>query len=180
MTSPALPRCSRALAASVAVLLAVACGGSEDAPTTTYSDPDGNFSFSYPSTWAVEAVPEMNGVLLLAPDIEHDWQANMFFEWGLRHPSHSAERMLSDLATEISTRKPDYVYRSSGITTLGSGLEAGVLEYDHTNEGTPLIDREVLIPARDARMLFVTASTAKAAARKYQPIFDRVLNSVSF
>lgn len=70
-----------------------------------FSDNGGAYSFSYPESWIVEPVPDMNGVVLIAPDEEANWLANMFFEIVIDSKNRGLTRFVAETIPHIRERK---------------------------------------------------------------------------
>lgn len=173
---------------AVSLAAVVACGSpsndvpmplaSDLSPTVEFKSPDGLYSFRHPVGWSVE--PLNNGVLLMAPDQEADWQANLYFEPGSDPEARSMADALNDYSASLQTAKADFkLIRIDSLTT--DTLSAGRIVYRHTDSGTPLIGWELIVPPPNGNnRLFITAATAESLQDKYLPVFEAVVKSVNF
>lgn len=172
------------------LIVLIACGCAErpdEAPddTTsmaTYRAPDGSYSFQYPSDWSVEPLDEggFAGTLLLAPRAEANWQANIFLEVGSDPERRALNQALDDLASNLPTVKNGF--QLLRIDTLAAQNSiAGRIVYTHTDQGNELQAWELIITGpHGPNRLFVTAVTAATVKEKYLPIFERVVESITF
>lgn len=133
-------------------------------------------TYERPSGWSEEAV--QGGTLLLAPDPEQDWQANIFIETRKNEISRDLQAaMLDHLASLRQTKRITKVL-GTDVVTLSVGVTAAVIKYLHESDGTILREREVMVPVGTGFVIFVLTSTAEALADKYDPIFDRFLSTL--
>jgi hypothetical protein len=173
-----------ALALLVVSVAALAIGCSKRNPEAkssswqTYTAIQGGYSFQHPPTWLVEVIPDVNGILVMCPTIEADWQANAFFELRSDSGNRSVAKMLEDLVLNLKKEKSGFALLSSDVFTHPSGLQAGRIEYTHNSDGTKLYDCETVIVIEDNNILFVLTSTASSVKQKYDPIFLKMVDSI--
>lgn len=165
-----------AMAALFAWLLALS---SVHAQTTSPALRNAGISFTAPTGWSVEDLAQERGVLLMAPNEEAGWQANIFLELRDDAETRSLDRALADLSVSLEGRKTKYKELRRSTKHSAKGLEFGLLEYSHEESGATLVEREAIFPLRGKSRLFVLTSTAKSVEGKYTPIFDTFLNSVT-
>jgi hypothetical protein len=119
-------------------------------------------------------------IAAICPEVEADWMANISFdvrideELGFR----GLRLAMSEYAENLRKRKKYFELISREVRWHPNGFEFGDIRCRHNDGVTQLLDREVLVPLRDRRTLFILASTAEAVASKYEPIFDHVLGSL--
>lgn len=142
-----------------------------------FSDSGGIYAFSYPETWIVEQVPDMNGVLLIAPYEEANWQANMFFEIVIDSKNRGLTRFVAETIPHIRERKKNFRLLRSYEAELPTGARAGIFEYTHFFDAE-LIEWEAMVEIEEDSYLMILASTATVVQDKYQPVFESVLNSI--
>ena len=137
----------------------------------------GLFDFVVPHGWKKETLD--SGMLLTAPDVEVNWQANIFLE--LRSDSHgrTLEEAMADLVPNLKANKGGFKEVSRQVWKHPEGFEIGVIQYTSNNEGTPLTEQEIIIDGKDNQRLFVLTSAASATWGKYQPIFDKFIASLT-
>lgn len=134
--------------------------------------------YERPAGWSEESAE--GGTLLLAPDLEQDWQANIFVETRKDDLSRDLQSAMRDhLASLRQTKKITKVLRTD-VVALELGLVAAVIQYIHESDGMALQEREVMIPMGDGAVVFVLTSTVEALASKYDRVFDRFLASLRF
>lgn len=168
------------------LVLAGACSAPAEAPGPAapsmleYRSPDGAYSFTYPAGWSVEAVNEgdLDGTLLMAPEMEGGWQANLFFSVDPDPGAGPLSQELNEFAANLRGVKPDF--QLVGIDTVPvANASAGRIIFNHTDAGTRLLAWELIVPAADgASRVAVSASMADALKDKYLPIFEKVVGSL--
>ncbi len=166
------------LAGSLLFLLTFGAVSGEPGPMVRFMATDRSYSFSYPQNWSVEHIAQMNGFLLMAPNQEENWQANMFFEIRVDRENRTIEKAVNDLIPNLRSRKSDFKLVRVSDITLQNGHIAKRIEYTHKKPGVALTEWEVLIPMSDNKLLFVIAATATQLKGRYQPSFMAVINSV--
>lgn len=134
-------------------------------------------SFSVPQGWSVEQIS--GGVLLMAPDQENNWQANIFIESRADRERRPLKKALSDLAPNIKSRKSQYSELNREYQTLSNGISYGILEYSHEDHGTRLIDAEAIVENGGASRVMVLLSSEAGLISKYKPVFSAFLGSMS-
>ena len=174
-----------ALILIVASVIALAFGFSERKSEETSSDswqiytaPQGGYSFQHPPKWSVETIPDGDGILVMCPTIEADWQANLFFELYSDSGNRSVGKMLEDYIPNLKKEKSGFTLVSSSVVTHPSGLEAGRIEYTHNLDGTKLYDCETVLVLENNKILFVLTSTASSVKHKYNPTFLKIVDSI--
>ena len=135
------------------------------------------YDFDPPDGW--EVGPESGGTLAICPTTEADWNANMFFDVGEDQEARSLAAAVDDLAASLLARKDQFELLGKEMRTHGSGFPYGVIRYRHRDGEVRHCDHEMIVPMKDGLVLFILASTAEAVAAKYDPIFDRVIESLS-
>jgi hypothetical protein len=177
---------SAVLALTFAIILS---GCSDNSPATPTTNPqDGQTSvpstkqrffgleFAVPTGWTAEQAS--GGLLLMAPQVEDGWQANVFLEKRVDQDKRSLEQALDELATNLKARKVGFVESNRKVDMLPSRLEYGLLEYSCTQQGTLLSEWEVIVILPSGERLFVLASSPSSRWNKYQPLFRSLLDSL--
>jgi hypothetical protein len=169
---------------SFLVLLMVAAGPTTEpttAPTTVEMDVKrfSGIDIPYPKGWSARELSQLDGLLIICPTTDADWQANVFVE--LRPVAH--KRSLSDsldsLAKELKERKHGFVQLDKRIATHPRGFEYGVIDYTCKDvTGLALLEHEVILPLSGDRRLYLLFSTAEAVKEKYEPIFEQMLEAL--
>ena len=148
-------------------------------PATTETNRHRQFAgidFILPPGWTAQG--QSDGLLLLAPDVENDWQANVFLELLRDRERRNLEQALNDLVPNLKSRKNQFRESSREMRTLPSGLRCATLEYTQTYQGTALTDQETIIEFDGDARFFVYTSTATSLRAKYQPIFRSLVDSL--
>lgn len=164
---------------TLSTVILAACSVVENTAWKSYSDAERGYSFQYPSEWSVEYVPELNGILVMCPDIEVDWQANIFFEIRRDDENRSPNEALEDLLPNVKAHKRDFRLIGRGVARAPTGLEKAWLEYTHVFDGTVLSETETLVFLESDKVLFATRSTALQVDAKYQPTLKRIVDSIA-
>jgi len=136
----------------------------------------GGFEFTKPNGWTTEKAG--GGQLLMAPDVENNWQANIFLEYRDDPEARSLEQALADVVPNLNERKKQFRELSRKVDKHAGGFQIGTLEYTCADQGTALIEWEIIIDAGNRKRLFVLASSATASWAKYQPVFQRFVESL--
>ena len=142
-----------------------------------YSSPAGVVTFSAPANWSKENL-EGGVLLLMAPNAEAGWQANVSFESRRDLDRRDLPQMLQALIPNIQRAKTNVEIVESGVRDHPAGFRYGFILYRHSNQGVALLDREIVIPLGRDGVLFVLTSTAQAVASKYEPIFASLVDSI--
>ncbi len=164
---------SKVLAALMAVCISLASCIVGAAETVSVA----GIKFSVPQGWSKEEVS--GGVLLLAPDQENNWQANIFIELRVDREHRPLDKAISDLAPNIKSRKAKYAELNRGVRSLPNGISYGILEYSHDHQGTRLIDAEAIVENNGASRVMVLLSSEAGLIGKYKPVFLDFLGSMT-
>ncbi|MDR1190673.1 MAG: hypothetical protein LBK60_03275 [Verrucomicrobiales bacterium] len=161
-------------------LLTIAVISAAQAQTPSQILRDAGVMFTPPGAWAVEDLAKLNGVLMLAPSVEANWQANIFLELREDKENRTLERSLADVSGNLKSRKNQYRELSRSVKRTARGVPYALLEYSqHPNSGPELLEWEVIVPLQGTTRLFVYASTAKSVSPKYLPVFQAFLDSLA-
>lgn len=136
----------------------------------------GAFEFVLPDGWTKETAA--GGVLLMAPDIENNWQANLFLEFRHDPEERTVEQMLTEVVPNLKDRKKQFREVSRKAEKHPEGFQMATLEYTCVDQGTQLTEWEIVIEVESKKRLFVLASSASASWAKYQPVFQRFVGSL--
>jgi len=136
----------------------------------------GAFEFVLPNGWTKENAS--GGLLLMAPEIENNWQANLFLECRDDPEGRPMEQALADVVPNLKDRKKQFREVSRKVEKHLGGFQTAILEYTCADQGTALTEWEIVIDAGDKKRLFVLASSATASWAKYQPVFQRFVESL--
>ena len=130
-------------------------------------------AYERPPGWSEETA--QGGTLLLAPDFEQDWQANIFIETRKDELSRDLQTAMRDHLASLRQQKKITKVLGTNVVTLSHGVTGAVIQYTHESDGMILREREVLVPLENGIVGFVLTSTVETLASKYDPIFDRFL-----
>lgn len=133
-------------------------------------------AYECPPGWSEEAV--QGGTLLLAPDPEQDWQANIFIETRKDELSRDLQTAMLDHLESLRQTKKITKVLGTNVATLSHGVTGAVIQYLHESDGMVLREREVMVPLDGGVVAFVLTSTIETLASKYDPIFDRFLSTL--
>jgi hypothetical protein len=133
-------------------------------------------AYERPAGWSEETV--QGGTLLLAPELEQDWQANIFIETLKDELSRDLETAMQDHLASVKQAKKITKVLVTKVVTLSHGVTGAVIQYLHESDGMVLRDREVMVPLGGDAVGFVLTSTVETLAPKYDPIFDRFLSTL--
>ena len=136
----------------------------------------GDFEYALPNGWTKENAG--GGQLLLAPDIENNWQANLFLQYRDDPDERSLEEAQADMVPNLKDRKKEFHEVSRKVEKHPGGFQIGTLEYTCADQGTPLTEWEIIIDAGDMKRLFVLASSATASWAKHKPMFQEFVESL--
>jgi hypothetical protein len=177
---------SRFLLKLIAALLAGLTGCSEQAIPSKVGhtqEPDApprqrfaGVELVVPSGWTSEQVGQ--GLLIMAPEIEAEWQANLLLEVRQDGEARSLEQALADLVPSLTARKQQFRESSRGVESSRSGLRYGRLQYTCAAQRTKLTEWEIVIELEENKRLFVLASSATAVWGKYKPVFHSFVESL--
>ena len=136
----------------------------------------GAFEFMLPDSWMKENAG--GGMLLMAPNIENNWQANLFLEFRDDTEGRTVDQALADVVANLKDRKKQFREVSRNVEKHSGGFQIGSLEYTCADQVTPLTEWEIVIEASKKKRLFILASSASASWAKYQPVFQRFIASL--
>ncbi len=171
---------SLCLVGAGAAAFVVGCGPTQIAGPKEFTDSKRGLQFNYPADWVVEELAEQNVLLVSSPVQEAGWQTNVFLEVRT-DPDRSTpvETRLAEIAESLQERKKGFVLQSStALANHSSGLVGGELIYEHSSQGVPLTEREVVLWMTNDKVLFVTGSAVTALWAKYERQLNIVFDSV--
>ena len=119
--------------------------GKGDRPRLGYDIPDG---------WSSETLGDPEGELLLAPEEEAGWQANIFVEGREDPEGRDLESALDDLIPNLSACKEEFQLSAKNILRNGHGTRIGVIEFFHAASGIPIVEWELVIPHSGPTVFF--------------------------
>ena len=125
----------------------------------------GPFEFVLPKGWTKENAA--GGLLLMAPEIENNWQANLFLEFRDDPEERTVEQALADVVPNLRDRKKRFREVSRKAEMHPGGFQIATSEYTCADEGAALTEWEIVIRADTKKRLFVLASSASASWAKY-------------
>ncbi len=137
----------------------------------------GGVSFAVPTGWSSEHIS--GGILLLAPQAEKGWQANIFLEHVTDRANRSLDQILTDLIPNLAARKPGFKELGHSVEHHPTGLELASVEYLNQSENTALREREIMIELPGSERLFIVLSSEAGLFSKYQAAFADFLASMS-
>jgi hypothetical protein len=149
-------------------------GASDGAISHTYK----GVTFAYPKDWMIEESPDPVGLYVRPPAKDEPWQTNVFLEVRPDPADKPLAVALEDAATNVSNSKADFKLKSRGVLTHPAGFQYGRLEYTNTSSGVPLTQWELIVPMDKGNRLYLQASSATETWPKYEPDFQRVIDSI--
>jgi hypothetical protein len=152
--------------------------GAGDTPNPDSVPPEklGAFEFVVPTGWTKENAG--GGLLLMAPDIENNWQANLFLELREDADGRTLEQGLADLIPNLKNRNKQFHEVSRKVEKHSGGFQMGKIEYTCADQGTTLTEWEIIVEVDSRKRLFVLASSASGSWTKYQPVFQSFVGSL--
>ncbi|OPZ87153.1 MAG: hypothetical protein BWY74_03464 [Firmicutes bacterium ADurb.Bin419] len=142
-----------------------------------YNDEIRGIKFKYPFYWSVEDIKEQNIILLMSPDIEKDWQANIFIEINSDLEKRTIDKQMDNLIQNLSETKKKFSLEDRKIITTKTGLPAGCFIYTH-GQDVALKEMEYLIQLGNNEVLFATASIEQSLWEKYLTKINLVFDSI--
>jgi len=159
--------------------------GTIASPGQTAGAADGTMSrtykgatFAYPKDWVVEESTDPVGLYLRPPAKDEPWQTNVFLEVRPDPGDRPLTVALDDAATNVSSSKADFKFKSKTVLPHPAGFEYGRLEYTNTSSGVPLTQWELIVPMDKGNRLYLQASSATETWPKYEPEFQKVIDSI--
>lgn len=134
--------------------------------------------FEIPQGWETEYLDEMQGLLVLCPDFEGDWQANLFFELRKDEVFRDLPECVKELESNLKIQKTGFQLIAMDTHLHGTGFPYGMIEYNAASEGVRLHEQHLLVPLRVRDFLFVLFSSAESKWTQYRPVFEHVLGSL--
>lgn len=143
----------------------------------------GGVTFQYPSDWKLQKRSEngVEGIEVTAPTDDGDWRPYVFFEIVDAPGSYDLAELLDQAGNALQARKVGFHLNDSRVVNHPNGYRLGRLDYNATAEqaGTALTWQQLLIPLPgQKKRLIVSASAAKDTWSKYQPIFEKIEDSI--
>ena len=166
-----------ALFAITAIFISVCDSSNKGAQYGLYRDQKRNIQFQYPKNWTVEEVEEQNVLLIMAPEIEENWQANVFIELRENPDKKPIDEQLDSLILNLKSNKKEMVMKNREILKTRTGIQAGVIVFEHNPE-LKLFEKEYLLLFGDSRVVFATGSAVSSLWSKYQKQIDGILESI--
>jgi hypothetical protein len=149
-------------------------GAAEGTTSRTYK----GVTFAYPKDWVVEESTDPVGLYVRPPARDEPWQTNLFLEVRPDPVDRPLAVALDDAATNVSTSKVDFQLKSKSVLTHPAGFQYGRLEYTNTSSGVPLTQWELIVPMDKGNRLYLQASSAMETWSKYEPDFQKVIDSI--
>lgn len=142
-------------------------------------DPLDDINYAVPQGWSSESLGPGQGVLLLASDIEADWQANLFLEIRQDHERRSLPQTLEDLGKNLKDMKLGFRLISAEEFRNANEMKMARIEYTAETDGVPLTEWKIAIQLSLVEKLHILASSATECWPKYKPIFEAFVNSIT-
>jgi hypothetical protein len=157
-------------------------GSAEAAPSPATSPGStriemGGVSFAVPKGWSSQRIS--GGILLLAPQTERGWQANIFLQHVTDRENRSPDRAITDLIPSLAARKQGFKELARSVERHPAGLQFAFVEYLNQSENTSLREREIVIALSGSERLFIVLSSEVDLFGKYQATFSGFLESMS-
>ncbi|MBN1674390.1 MAG: hypothetical protein JXR37_25305 [Kiritimatiellae bacterium] len=143
-----------------------------------FFSPSLGIGFSYPDGWELDEFVSAHGILLLCPDFNSDWQANVFFNVQRDSSDTPLEERLDEHEARLRAARTGFTLHQKQVATHPNGFTLGSLQFTHAHDAIPLSETFVLLRLRGRRNLIVTACTTEAARPQHQPLFDQIIRSL--
>ena len=150
----------------------------ETAMPETLEQRFGDLKLAYPAAWEVEILSDLNGLLLVDPQIENDWQASISLELRRDEQGRSLEVAMADLCKAQRKEQAGFHLRRKEVKEHAAGGPLGLIEFDSLVDGMPLTQLIAVLPTSDRVRLFVNATAEQSLWEKYEPVFDAVMSSI--
>lgn len=136
--------------------------------------------FESPIGWSSERVAENNGLLLMAPVIEDQWQTNAFFEVrsDLNNQARNLTQVLDDLIPNLKTQKSKFALKEKEVLSHANNFQYGRIWYTAEKEETPLEEWEIVVPLGNGKYLFALMSAAQSEWPEYEAEFIKIIDSI--
>lgn len=136
-------------------------------------------SFQYPAGWKVKQSDGVKGLEVVGPE-DAGWEPNLYFVIHQAAEDVALDELLSQNMTLLAARKQNYVPRNNQQMDHPNGFKYGRIEYENTSEpgDVPLRQWSVIVPLANKKYLQIQAGSAAASWEKFQPTFEKVINSV--
>lgn len=141
-------------------------------------DPFERIGFVPPNEWDVESLGGSDRIFL-APEIEGDWQANIFVEVRRDDRSRSLADGLKDHIPNLQREHMDFVLHSSDASKNSHAVEFARIEYTNDSDGFMLRQWEMIFRLDGENRLFVQAASLDELWSKYEPVFQQFVDSLS-
>jgi hypothetical protein len=138
----------------------------------------GDLQLAHPATWEVEILNDTNGLLLMDPRVEMDWQASILLELRRDEQDRPLDVAMTDLCAAQQEEHVGFDLRRQELREHPTGQSYWLLEFDSLTDGMPLTQRLILLATSGRGRLFVTAASERSLWPKYEPVFDAVMNSI--
>ena len=137
-----------------------------------------NISVQIPSSWQSEMLNDGEGLLVLNPIPEKDWQANVFFEFRTDSENRTLQQSLNDLSETFKEEKKNFRRIFADEFELDNGFNVGRLEYTHQIDQIQLHSWELIIRFSGETRLFVAASAESSLWERDRQVFERLIQSI--
>jgi hypothetical protein len=138
----------------------------------------GDLQLAYPATWEAEHFSDMNRLLLVDPQIEMDWQANVLLELLRDDERRPLEVAMADLCEAQEEEHAGFHLRRQEIREHITGGPFGLIEFDSLTDGMALTQWLAILATSGSERLFVTATSERSLWTKYEPLFEAVVSSI--
>ena len=141
-------------------------------------DPFGRIHYDVPAQWSGEIIEDAPGILLLAPEVEANWQANIFVEVRKAAQHRDLADSIDDLIPKLRLEKTSFRLIQKDLTRNRNGAQIGRIEYAAESDGTALTEWELVIPFSKDQQFFILASAPTECWSKYENVFREFVESV--
>jgi len=133
----------------------------------------------YPRDWSARELSLLNGLLIVCPTTESDWQANVFVELRSEGRGKATSDLVDSRIKELKERKRNFKLVDQRVSQHPRGFECGVIDYTCDDVGgAHLTEHQVIVRLPDERRLYLLFSTADSNKQKYEPIFEQMLDAL--
>jgi hypothetical protein len=83
----------------------------------------------YPRDWSARELSLLNGLLIVCPTTESDWQANVFVELRSEGRGKATSDLVDSRIKELKERKRNFKLSDQRVSQHPRGFECGVIDY---------------------------------------------------
>lgn len=152
-------------------------GDSQAIKVQAYADPTLGKTIDIPQGWSADRAK--GGTLIVCPDIEGNWQANVFVEVRTDPEARPLEQAVDSLIENAPKRHQGFQLVDKVLFQNGNHPYATVTYTKQEKAtGLSLTNSEMVIKDAGNKYVFVLSSSASSVAKKYRPYFEVIQKSI--